>query len=244
MVRCGASAAHSEAICFALSLCAEHGWPSQSSSESPAAEAAQVRALRPAPPARPRAPRRGRPRRPVAGPSPSRRPRARSTSRRRSSSSTRIARTPSPSVTNCGTFAFNLDVKRSPKTSASIDYLVRRGFYNGLTFHRVAEGFVIQGGDPIGDGSGGPGYTVVEAPPPNTQYVAGRRGDGQDRIRASRRLREPVLRGDRRRRHPVGQVSPRPTRSPARSSRVSASSRRSARCRPTRRATACRARAW
>jgi peptidyl-prolyl cis-trans isomerase B (cyclophilin B) len=76
-------------------------------------------------------------------------------------------------VTNCGTFAFNLDVKQSPKTSASIDYLVKRGFFNGLTFHRVAAGFVIQGGDPLGNGSGGPGYTVVEAPPPGTQYVRG-----------------------------------------------------------------------
>jgi peptidyl-prolyl cis-trans isomerase B (cyclophilin B) len=76
-------------------------------------------------------------------------------------------------VTNCGTFAFTLDVKQSPKTSASIYYLVKRGFFNGLTFHRVAAGFVIQGGDPAGNGTGGPGYTVVEAPPPSTQYVLG-----------------------------------------------------------------------
>ena len=76
-------------------------------------------------------------------------------------------------VTNCGTFAFALDVKVSPKTSASFDALVKRGFFDGLTFHRVAAGFVIQGGDPSGDGSGGPGYSVVEAPPQNTQYVEG-----------------------------------------------------------------------
>jgi peptidyl-prolyl cis-trans isomerase B (cyclophilin B) len=76
-------------------------------------------------------------------------------------------------VTNCGTFAFTLDVAQSPKTSASFYYLVKRGFFDGVTFHRVAAGFVIQGGDPTGTGAGGPGYTVVEAPPKNTQYVLG-----------------------------------------------------------------------
>ena len=76
-------------------------------------------------------------------------------------------------VTNCGTFAFTLDVKRSPKTSASFYSLVKRGFFDGLIFHRVAAGFVIQGGDPTQTGGGGPGYTVVEAPPKNTQYVQG-----------------------------------------------------------------------
>jgi peptidyl-prolyl cis-trans isomerase B (cyclophilin B) len=76
-------------------------------------------------------------------------------------------------VTNCGTFAFTLDVAQSPKTSASFYSLVKRGFFDGVTFHRVAAGFVIQGGDPTGTGAGGPGYTVVEAPPKSTQYVRG-----------------------------------------------------------------------
>jgi peptidyl-prolyl cis-trans isomerase B (cyclophilin B) len=76
-------------------------------------------------------------------------------------------------VTNCGTFAFNLDVAQSPETSASFFSLVKRGFFDALTFQRVAAEFVIQGGDPTGTGAGGPGYTVVEAPPKNTQYVLG-----------------------------------------------------------------------
>jgi cyclophilin family peptidyl-prolyl cis-trans isomerase len=76
-------------------------------------------------------------------------------------------------ATNCGTFAFTLDVKQSPKTSVSFYSLVKRGFFDGLTFHRVAAGFVIQGGDPAGTGGGGPGYSVVEPPPAGTQYVQG-----------------------------------------------------------------------
>jgi peptidyl-prolyl cis-trans isomerase B (cyclophilin B) len=48
----------------------------------------------------------------------------------------------------------------APKTVESFVKLARKGFYDGLTFHRVEPGFVIQGGDPKGDGTGGPGYTI------------------------------------------------------------------------------------
>jgi peptidyl-prolyl cis-trans isomerase B (cyclophilin B) len=76
-------------------------------------------------------------------------------------------------TTNCGTIDIQLDVHRAPRTTASFAYLVRRGFYDNLTFHRVAAGFVIQGGDPNGDGSGGPGYRIVERPPGNMRYTLG-----------------------------------------------------------------------
>ncbi len=76
-------------------------------------------------------------------------------------------------ATSCGTFAIRLDVRDAPRTAASFVALVRRGFYDGLTFHRIVPDFVIQGGDPAGDGSGGPGYTVVEAPPRNLVYRRG-----------------------------------------------------------------------
>jgi cyclophilin family peptidyl-prolyl cis-trans isomerase len=76
-------------------------------------------------------------------------------------------------ATNCGNIEIELDVKRAPKISASFVYLVKRGFYDDLTFHRVVAGFVIQGGDPDGNGSGGPGYTVVEQPPSDLQYTRG-----------------------------------------------------------------------
>jgi peptidyl-prolyl cis-trans isomerase B (cyclophilin B) len=75
--------------------------------------------------------------------------------------------------TNCGTFVVQLDPKNSPKTGGSFVTLARDGFYDGLTFHRIAPGFVIQGGDPAGNGLGGPGYTIREAPPKDVVYSEG-----------------------------------------------------------------------
>ncbi len=75
--------------------------------------------------------------------------------------------------TNCGTIAIRLATWRAPKTTSSVAGLVRRGFYDGLTFHRVARGFVIQGGDPDGTGTGGPGYSIVERPPKRLAYTRG-----------------------------------------------------------------------
>ena len=76
-------------------------------------------------------------------------------------------------ATNCGDFDITLAVERAPRTTASFVHLVRADFYDGLTFHRVSPGFVIQGGDPLGNGSGGPGYTIREAPPESLSYQRG-----------------------------------------------------------------------
>ena len=75
--------------------------------------------------------------------------------------------------TSCGTFDIALDTKRAPKTVNSFVFLSEEGFYDGLTFHRVVPGFVIQGGDPLGSGTGGPGYSVDEKPPSNLAYTKG-----------------------------------------------------------------------
>jgi peptidyl-prolyl cis-trans isomerase B (cyclophilin B) len=75
--------------------------------------------------------------------------------------------------TNCGDFEITLDSQQAPKTGGSFKSLADKGFYDGTTFHRIVSGFVIQGGDPKGDGSGGPGYSVVEAPPDNLAYTKG-----------------------------------------------------------------------
>jgi peptidyl-prolyl cis-trans isomerase B (cyclophilin B) len=75
--------------------------------------------------------------------------------------------------TSCGTFEIALDSERAPKTVNSFVFLSEKGFYDGLGFHRVAPGFVIQGGDPLGNGTGGPGYSVDEKPPANLAYTKG-----------------------------------------------------------------------
>jgi peptidylprolyl isomerase/peptidyl-prolyl cis-trans isomerase B (cyclophilin B) len=75
-----------------------------------------------------------------------------------------VAAQPIPKVkitmANGGTILMELYPDVAPKTVESFLALTKKGFYNGLTFHRVVPGFVAQGGDPKGDGSGGPGYTT------------------------------------------------------------------------------------
>lgn len=64
--------------------------------------------------------------------------------------------------TNRGTIEVDLFESYAPNTVNNFVFLANEGFYDGLLFHRVVEGFVIQGGDPNGDGTGGPGYTFED----------------------------------------------------------------------------------
>jgi cyclophilin family peptidyl-prolyl cis-trans isomerase len=68
-------------------------------------------------------------------------------------------------ATSCGDIVIRLDPTAAPRTVNNFVFLAREGFYDGLTFHRVVPGFVIQGGDPAGDGTGGPGYTFADELP-------------------------------------------------------------------------------
>jgi peptidyl-prolyl cis-trans isomerase B (cyclophilin B) len=76
-------------------------------------------------------------------------------------------------ATSKGDFEITLDSKQAPITGGSFKSLADKGFYDKLTFHRIVPGFVVQGGDPNGDGTGGPGYSVVEAPPAGLKYTKG-----------------------------------------------------------------------
>jgi cyclophilin family peptidyl-prolyl cis-trans isomerase len=67
--------------------------------------------------------------------------------------------------TSCGKITVELDAKNAPKTVNNFVFLAQKKFYDGLTFHRVVQDFVIQGGDPLGTGSGDPGYKFEDELP-------------------------------------------------------------------------------
>jgi cyclophilin family peptidyl-prolyl cis-trans isomerase len=60
--------------------------------------------------------------------------------------------------TNHGSFTIEFERDAAPSTVANFEKLARKGFYDGVVFHRIVAGFVVQGGDPTGTGRGGPGY--------------------------------------------------------------------------------------
>jgi peptidyl-prolyl cis-trans isomerase B (cyclophilin B) len=84
--------------------------------------------------------------------------------------------------TDRGDIVVELYASEAPKTVANFEKLSKDGFYNNLTFHRVEPGFVVQGGDPAGNGSGGPGYELPAEISPTEKHLRGtlamaRRGD-------------------------------------------------------------------
>jgi peptidyl-prolyl cis-trans isomerase B (cyclophilin B) len=91
-------------------------------------------------------------------------------------------------VTDKGNIVVELDTVAAPQTVNNFVFLARQGFYDGLTFHRVEADFVVQGGDPLGTGAGGPGYTVpAEIGLPHTEgaIAMARRADQINPERAS-----------------------------------------------------------
>ena len=74
--------------------------------------------------------------------------------------------------TNHGTFRAELFEERAPRTTSNFAELVEREFYDGISFHRVIEGFMIQGGCPEGTGRGGPGHTIDDEFHPELRHDA------------------------------------------------------------------------
>ena len=66
--------------------------------------------------------------------------------------------------TTAGTLTAELFAAEAPRTVNNFVFLAREGFYDGVIFHRVIQGFMIQGGDPTGTGTGGPGYRFADEP--------------------------------------------------------------------------------
>lgn len=65
-------------------------------------------------------------------------------------------------TTNKGVFVAEMSEDKAPLTTKNFIELVEKGFYDGIIFHRVIDGFMIQGGDPTGTGMGGPGYKIKD----------------------------------------------------------------------------------
>ena len=76
-------------------------------------------------------------------------------------------------VTSMGTLTIALDPIAAPKTVNNFVFLAREGYYDGVIFHRIIQGFVIQGGDPTGTGRGGPGYRFEDELPKPGRYELG-----------------------------------------------------------------------
>ena len=75
--------------------------------------------------------------------------------------------------TSCGSFTVTLDAELAPNTAASLVALAQAGYFDDTIFHRVVPGFVIQGGDPLQTGLGGPGYSTVDVPPSDAVFTKG-----------------------------------------------------------------------
>ena len=74
--------------------------------------------------------------------------------------------------TNLGSFTIELFEDKAPKTTKNFIDLAEKGFYDGVVFHRVIDGFMIQGGDPTGTGRGGPGYKIADEFHPSLKHDA------------------------------------------------------------------------
>ena len=85
--------------------------------------------------------------------------------------------------TDTGTFTIDLDTKNAPKTVNNFVFLARYHYYDGIPFHRVIPGFVVQGGDPPANGVGGPGYKFADELPKAGALQGRLGGHGQLRAR-------------------------------------------------------------
>ena len=75
--------------------------------------------------------------------------------------------------TNHGDIGIQLLPKNAPLTVNNFVFLARDGYYDGVKFHRIVKGFMIQGGDPTGTGAGGPGYKFIDELPTTLDYYKG-----------------------------------------------------------------------